>query len=176
MRTHYLIEGIGKLIASASPFTDLSQPQKRRASELRGIKILMRDRVSPGVQFLQSILTRLITKIQLLYFIPERKSESIVVLSNVSGVRISCLELSVLGKNVLECRAEKARRHALHEVAHTLHMQVTTKSLKLGRKQYGVRLIDLLGCVAPSAARPADTSMSRFQLIESGLPYRPPRP
>lgn len=132
--THYLFKGIGKLVAGVSPLTHLLQPQGRRASEFRGIKILMSDRVPPSVQLLKPVLTRLIAEVQVLHFVPERKPESIVVFPNVSGIRITCLQLPVLDKNIPECCLQKAGWNALHEVVRAFRVQITTVSLKLGRE------------------------------------------
>src|ERR1700693_5081417 len=126
MGPHYLFEGICKLVTSISPVTDLLQPQNRRASEFRWIKILMSDPVSPSVQLFKPVLTSLVAQVQILHFVPERKPESIVVLSDVSGVRIPCLQLAALNKNVPECGSQQTGWNTLYEVVRTLRVQVTT--------------------------------------------------
>jgi hypothetical protein len=174
MRPHYLFKGSCELIAGISPFTDQPQLQDRRASEFRRIEVLMRDRVSPGVQLLKPLLTCLIANVHFLYFAPERKPESIVVFPNVTGIGITCLELPVLKQDVPECRPQKTGRNLLHEVVRTFQVQIPTLSLKLGEQQDGVCLIDLLGGIAPPAARTADAPVGSLHLIESGPPHGPP--
>jgi hypothetical protein len=175
MRTHYLFKDIGELIAAISPVADLLQPQNRRASEFCWIKILMSDCVSRRVQLLKPILTSLIAYVQILHFVPERKPESVIVFSNVSGIRITCLQLPVLNKNIPKCYSQNASWNALHEVVRTFRMQITTVSLKLGREQDGICLIDLLSSIASSAARSTDAPMGSLHLIESVPPHGPPR-
>jgi hypothetical protein len=115
MGAHYLVEGICELITRFSPTTDLLQPQNRGASEFRRIKILMSDRVSPTVQLLEPVLPKLVARVQILHFVPERKPESIVVFPNVSRIRIPSLQLPVLNKNILECYSQKTGWNAFHE-------------------------------------------------------------
>src|SRR5580692_8460531 len=86
--THHLFKGIGKLIASISPVPDLLEPQNTHVTQLRWIKILMGDGVSPDIQLFKPSLTPLITGIQVFHFVPKRKPKSIVILSNVSGISI----------------------------------------------------------------------------------------
>jgi hypothetical protein len=174
MGTHYIFKGICKVIAGISPVTDLLQPQDCRASEFRRIKILMSDRVSPSIQLLKPVLTVLIAYIQILHFVPERKPELIVVSPNVSGIRITYHQLPVLNKNIPERCSQKARWNALHEVVRTFRVQVTTVSLKLGREQNGVCLINLLSGITPSATRATDAPVGSFHLIEGGPPHGPP--
>jgi hypothetical protein len=174
MGTHYLFKGICKLVARVSPLADLLQPQNRRASEFRWIKILMSDRVPPSVQLLKPVQTSLVADVQVLHFVPERKSESIVVFANVSGIRIPCLQLPVLDKNIPECCPQKTSWNALHEVVRAFRVQIPTVSLKLRGEQDGICLIDLLGSVASSAAHTTDAPMGSLHFIESGPPHDPP--
>src|SRR6516162_5432824 len=105
---HYRFKGSCQLIAGIPPVPDLLQAQNRRASEFRRIKILMSDGVSPSVQLLKSVLPSLIAQVQVLHFVPERKSESVEVFPNVSGIWITCLQLPVLHKNIPERYSQKA--------------------------------------------------------------------
>src|SRR5262245_55798180 len=132
MSAHYVFKGACKLVAGISPVTDLLQPQNGRASEFGWIEILMSDCVSPSIELLKPILTRLVSQVLVLHFVPEGKSESVVIFPNVTGIRIACLELSLLHKNVAECCSQNAGRNTLHEMVRTFRVQVATVPLKLG--------------------------------------------
>jgi hypothetical protein len=134
----------------------------------------MCDSVPPVVQFHESVLPSLVAQIQVSHLVPKGKTKSIVVRSDVPGIRVSFVQLPVLNKNISQRRSQRASRDALDEVIRALRLQVTTVRLKLGRKQNCVCLIDLLGGIAPSATCPADAPVGSFQLIKSGLPHRPP--
>jgi hypothetical protein len=174
MGTHYLVKGARKRMTGLSPAEDLLQPQNGRASEPGWIKVMMSDRVSPGVQLLDPVLTSLIAHVQILYFVPERNAESIVVFPNVPWIRIARIQLSVLYEHIAECSSQYTGWNALHEIARTFRVQVPAVPLKLGREQYGVCLIDLLSSVASSAAASTDTSMGGFHLIEFSPPHGSP--
>jgi hypothetical protein len=174
MEAHYLFKGIYQLVAGISPVTDLLQPQDRRASKLRRIKVLMSDGVSPEVQLLKPALPSLVARIQASHFSPKGKPKSIVVRSDVPRIGVSFVQLPVLNQNIQQRRLQNSGWDALHEIVRALRMQVTTVRLKLGRQQDGVCLIDLLGGMASSAACPTDAPVGSFQLIKSGLLLGPP--
>jgi hypothetical protein len=131
METHYLFEGICKLVAGVPPVTDLLQSQNGRAAEFRGVKILMSDRVSPSIQFLKPVLPGLIAHVQVFHLVPERKPKSIIVFPNISGVGITCLQLPVLNQNVSKGGSQNPGRDALDEVVGTFGVQIATVTLKL---------------------------------------------
>lgn len=153
---------------------DLLQPQDRRTSEFRGIEILMSDRVPPFVQIQKSSSTRLVADVQVLHFVPEYKPKSIVVIPNVSGIRITSLQPQMMDENIPECCLQKTSGNALHEVIRAFRVEISTESLKLGGEQDGVCLIDLLRGIAPSGASTTDAPMGSLHLIESGPPRGPP--
>src|SRR5579884_2661807 len=171
MRTHHLFKGICQLVTGMPPLADLLQPQNCRAAEFRRVKILMSDRVSPDVQFVKLVSTSLIADVQVLHFVPECKPKSIVVMPNVSGIRISSLQPQLIDENTPEGCLQKPSWNALHEVVHTFRVEISTESLKLGGEQDGVCLIDLLGGIAPSGASTTDAPMGSLHLIESDPPH-----
>jgi len=100
MSPHDIFESGGEVIARSPPVPNISQLKNRCASEFCQVKILMRDRISPGIQLGQSVLPAFAALIQAQNFIPKREPKPIEVFSNITRIGVSCFELSMEQKHI----------------------------------------------------------------------------
>ncbi len=105
MGPHDFIKPSRQLIARVSPFADSLKPQDCRAEHCR-VKVLMGNGIPPLVQFLQAVSAALISEVEIPYLGPEDESESIVIFTDVAGIRIALVQLPVLDKDIPEGRSQ----------------------------------------------------------------------
>ena len=69
-----------------------------------------------------------------------------------------------------------SRRGGSNKVIYTFGMQVAAEALKLAGQQHYIRLIDLLGRIAPAGTHAANAGVGRLYFLQSncaiGLPQR----
>jgi hypothetical protein len=130
--------------------------------------------VSPFVQFLKLSLAPRIPRIRCADHGPEVDSESTEVRPQIVRIRIASInppaESELRSQDVLH----RDGMDATDQLVDRLRMQVAAESLKLGREQHRIGMIDLLRRISPSRSGPADGGMSGLDLIQLNAPFRIP--
>src|SRR5207249_358275 len=70
------------------------------------------------------------------------------------GIRVTTVQFEILCKCVLKDKPPRRGHNASDKMIGTLDVERPAIALKLGRKQHGVRLVDLLRGIATSSTSP----------------------
>ena len=133
--------------------------------QIRRPKVLVSNRVTPGIEKFQLTLALRIFGMEQADFIPEPDAKPIKVTPNVGGARVSLVQHSTSAcfrqKKCLYCRV----RHKASQHIHTFGMQVAAEALKLPGQKHHIRLIDLLGRVSSAWTHAANAGVGRLYLL-----------
>ena len=133
--------------------------------------------ISPLIQFFKDVFSNLVLRMVDINFLPKLDAEQPEIGSDTTGLSVLTVELATLRESSLDPMPYQYRRlDERHEMGNAFGMEIAAESLKMRSDQYGVRLIDLLSCVAASSTCPTHGGMSGLDLVQRIRMRRHPFP
>lgn len=170
MSLHEHIHVGGKCIASSAPFSHFRQPQDSALTCRKCgfvAKVLVHNRISPRVQFLELPVPKRVPRASSSEFIPQFDTKPTEIPADISGTCVSAVHdqpgEEVRMSNLLQVCAW----YRTHQRSGAFKMEKPAKRLKLRREHDGVASIDLLSRKSAASIRTADCCVSVFELVET---------
>ncbi len=142
--------------------------------EHRGREILVSDRISPLVKFLQRTSSRRIWRTMSVHEYPESEIEATEIGTDIPGIGITSIQPPIKYETAADHTTVGWVRQLGGERIGTFRVETATEPLKLRRQQQSVRLIDLLRRGPGSRTNPADRAMGGFEHVESRCTHGQP--
>lgn len=171
MGPEHRIERAREPLACCAPPTDFPE---LNLGPPQGGEVLMGDGVSPGVQILKPSLPGGRARVVGAHLRPEHQPESPEIRPQVAGIRVPRVEFPLEDEARDRSADPGGSAGSPDEKIHALRVQIAAEALELGGQHHQIRLVDLLGRVAPPPAGAADRLMRSLDLIQLRRPLLGP--
>lgn len=133
MVAHHRVKDAGKPVANAPPLPHLGEAEFRGTSELA--EVLVRDRVSPLVQFLELLWESMMAlRVVRLDVVPERVNESAEIVADTAGLRIPLGQVELSVQRFLDNWPQIARIDLIDQELGALGIKIASEALEMRRE------------------------------------------